>query len=208
MNAQIPSIVPGAFYILSSELFTSYVESTQIGLSLGSFRGANDVDQTAERAEALIGPLTSRHLVRLMIGRERLDIISTKLLTDVLPWATIYARTCNRQYIDEELDDIPDDQRGTTPCTPEIRMWWKNRTSSSTACATNSRTIYLDPLQRLRELMEEAKQTNHGPICWSCLNTMTKACEELRQWLWDELPYIFGVKSRDSEVEYGYRARL
>lgn len=206
LDAQIPSIVPGAFYILNVELYADMLASQAIGYNMGRFQGTPLGDASATRTEALLRSLNPNHFVGLMAGRERLDGLSYRLLSEVLPQTTPFYNGCDGIHEDAPVGvGVPQ----PSPCAPAIAIWWEKRTPRSSVLVFKSRFTYLNPLERLAELGKEAESTSDdGPICLSCLEAIAWACEDLREWLWSELPYLFGLKSRDPAVTYGYKACL
>ncbi|KAI0801819.1 hypothetical protein BC629DRAFT_140577 [Irpex lacteus] len=202
-NARIPSIVPSALYTLITELSIGKIESRRATYKMRSFQGENYPDTTAERTDALLKSLSPRHIVDLMVGRDRLESISNTLLLVVLPLATCYNRGC---YVDRRLSQSgnPDgngDEPQQTPCAPAITSWWEQR-------SPRQGTSYFDPLNRLSHLGQEARNTFDDSICGRCLNAIKMACDDLREWMWDELPFLFALKARAPGVTYGYGACL
>ncbi len=165
-----------------------------------------------ERSERLLGCFTSAQFAQLVIGRETMQSVATRLFTFVLPHVTKYA-PCDKLDNASDSDDNASDHEGPNPCAPGLQKWWNLRAETQRPVATSGvRVTHPDPLQILAKLdsfvMEESNFPNDDEICGACQFGISLAATSLRKYIWAELPYWFSTKSRDPSAVYGYKKYL
>lgn len=165
-----------------------------------------------ERSERLLGCFTSAQFAQLVIGRETMQSVATRLFTFVLPHVTEYAR-CDKLDNASDSDDNASDHEGPNPCAPGLQKWWNLRAETQRPVATSGvRVTHPDPLQILAKIdsfvMEESNFPNDDEICGACQFGISLAATSLRKYIWAELPYWFSTKSRDPSAVYGYKKYL
>lgn len=209
-EARLLSIVPCAFYFLNSRL-----PELPWSLKWGRFEGEGPEQDVQTSMHSLLDGLTLSQVSQLMAGREILNGVTRSLLLSLLPNATLYCVDCIEAPIDSEETRRKRKYQGKTPCAPGIARWWREKTPRITGSGQEATSIvFSDPLGTLAELSKAFETSMKHPrykdsksegICDCCQTNVTSALEKLRQYIWDELPYFFSVKPRDSGTVYGYQ---
>lgn len=209
-EARLLSIVPCAFYFLNSRL-----PELPWSLKWGRFEGEGPEQDVHTSMHSLLDGLTLSQVSQLMAGREILNGVTRSLLLSLLPNATLYCVDCIEAPIDSEELRRKRKYQGKTPCAPGIARWWREKTPRIAGSGQEATSIvFSDPLGTLAELSKAFETSMKHPrykdsksegICDCCQTGVTSALEKLRQYIWDELPYFFSVKPRDSGTVYGYQ---
>lgn len=179
-DAQIYGVLPAAFY----EVHRQTTARNLIGQSLPFSLSPEFIFGEPNNSFSFRFPnaLKSPYVRQLMEGQEWLHMATSHLIFVVLPTKTNEgSRLClNKQ----------------AKCTQAISDWWHGVHQSSANYSTR------DPLIRLSSLKASVGAVG---LCRPCSLRTQRAIEISRTYLWDELPYFFGLKAREQGVTYGYK---
>ncbi|KAI0345788.1 hypothetical protein BDW22DRAFT_913409 [Trametopsis cervina] len=181
-SASIPSVLPAAFYDLHVQ--TSLVSA--VANELGGPARPNDPylvwDKTHDR-------FTASQIWQLTRGREWLRLIVTRFMTTTLP------AELKRQY-------------GECTQSQACQVGKDNVLKISSSHARYNE-LYNDPLWGLyrmkKDVWRELEQMN---MCATCGSWNTSTIEGLRDYIWAEMPYFFGLEERKDGSNYGYRDHI
>lgn len=87
-------------------------------------------------------------------------------------------------------------------CPEETKRWW-DLTHKKWGAAD---VLFANPLRMLHRMQPDS--ITHHLICYRCKKRIAKLLNAAREYMWDELPYAFGVKPREQEVKYGWQPYL
>lgn len=138
-------------------------------------------------------------LIQLLEGREWIRAVSKQLFDSVIPaqLASIPSTRC------------PNSGRQAKNCISDLRECW-NRAVGRHA---THHLEYVDPLAVLwlaqGQYARRRRSSPEAPECCAdCALHAASLIEGLRRYVWDELPYFFGIRERETDATYGYEQYL
>lgn len=188
--ANLPSVLPSAFYDLHVQ--SSFAHQAQAR----SRRAAGNVYNTVEphaTSQLFLG-LEAAQVLQVMRGREWLLAAVTSICSSTFKPAKL-AR-CDS---------------GNAALSDHIREVCLSSQTDVLDMANRSYGIdfYEDPLFTLEDMKGDIDDMVKGDdICASCGDRICRQLERLRQYIWDELPFFFGLQTREEGKEYGYETYL
>ncbi|KAI0699088.1 hypothetical protein BC835DRAFT_1541450 [Cytidiella melzeri] len=191
-DAGVPSILPAAFYNL--HVMTSRLPMDMACCNLNA-DGSNYAHsqagwQLANLHDSPLSNLGVKEIAQLMQGRDWLWVVVTNLISEVIRDALT-----NRRCALREPGSIL--KKTCYPATDGILGRYRD--------ARDLRELCDDPLDGLILIK---KRFRDQTMCQSCRKHVCKIFDAFRQYIWDELPYFFGIKSRKEGELYGYKRYL
>ncbi|KAI0084538.1 hypothetical protein BDY19DRAFT_970801 [Irpex rosettiformis] len=174
-EAEVPSLLPAAYYEVNT-----WRRNSQRPVRKGHF------DADRPRSVHHLRNLQEHHHLRLAEGREYFQTVLTELLGDFIPSQIIGACACR-----------------TKNCSINL----KNKLNKHLMKNTISGDFLLDPLSVLldiRESISRAPAFESSQCSPGCLRKLLTALDGCRQYIWDEIPFAFGIKKREDVKDYGY----
>lgn len=141
-----------------------------------------------------LGQLELSHLCQVAAGREWLRLALARLVCLAIP---------------QKIDELPctSGDPSSCMCVQGVQVWWK----SLLELWVMSDSLFRIPLRMLDEAAKNLKCDVEGTrlgICQGRRRRIAQVLRAVRQYIWDELPYAFGVKPREEGVVYGYQSYL
>lgn len=161
------------------------------------------IPNTPALLDSLFNRLQRSQMSQLMYGREVLRTMTIFLVTSVLQLSVGYCKGC---YGGKAPGDRLD-----TSCASKARDWYAKQRDILFSISPYSCGRWLnDPLRgfTLLKMYAERMSASADGVCSGCSSDIVKIIAALRRYIWDELPYIFLLKARDSERVYGYASYM
>ena len=223
-DTQLTDIIPGAFYILNYDFF-NLAGSHETGWCYKPRPAPQSL--VYERMKLITQDLKPHQVLQWLSGQQTLQVLSVNLLSWVLPKVTLYVIGCEgggggdeseETWLEMEFFNAP----RQSPCATAIKAWWedilpppgplKDHFDLSVPIdlkrgppSTGSATTFADPLHTLSRLVEECTSGRYdAKICEQCRMSMVQAFEDTREFIWNELPYIFLLQEREAGTEEDY----
>lgn len=179
-EAGVPSVLPAAWY----NLHIVSGHNNNLILSSATVREFKAAEKLGDRD---LENLPSGHHVRLNKGSRYLRSAALQMLTDGLPAKF----SCSQ-----------------TECKEDTNKWLREQFDAYSA----SERLSYDPLHVFRELCksvaelplyEDSEELGYR-ICWHCRSKLIDSTQAWRRYLWDQIPYFFGVEAMVEGKDYGY----
>ncbi|KAI0345780.1 hypothetical protein BDW22DRAFT_913150 [Trametopsis cervina] len=204
-QGQAACILPAAFYALHMTAVSDDYDTMAEYLRVRPVPFPEHRQEPFAAIPTLLAELDPLHIAHFMMGRERLMLLTTRLRY-VLPIATSFAKGC--KYLEGPVPNLRPDKEDerVTSCMRPIEAWWRREDDEEEG--KGSHEWHADPFGRLKVLADGVAVQNLTEICNVCRTGLKDTLLDTRQYLWEELPYLFSVKPREEGVQYGYAHHL
>ncbi|KAI0084542.1 hypothetical protein BDY19DRAFT_526787 [Irpex rosettiformis] len=175
-EANVPSVLPAAYY----NLYTQWKNSYRL-----EGHTWKEVCEESHFAVDLTG-FTLEHHLRMAEGSDFLRTAITQLWGFILP--TIFQ--CRREE-----------------CRRDTKKW----ISEQFVQYMTSQELFYDPLDTLAKIKQPIPRLEFSKeygICIGCLDQLENAMDACRDYIWEDFPYLFKLKARESGKMYGFLLNL
>lgn len=182
-EAQLPEILPAAFYALQS------IYSLAVSEETSSTPNPAPSQLPINWADVALTHFPVSRLRQLMDGRQRLSAFSARLFAHVAKESEADRRSmlCSTPVADGKL-----------ACRSTFTTWWMS-SCFKLICSANS-TMNINPLHALDQMGKDLSSLAEGVApCEKCKKRVHLVLDATRRAVWADVPYAFLLKESDNQ---------